>query len=141
MLTSRSYGGEPRDVPSAEQDPAGVGLLEAGDHAQQRRLARARRPEQREELAGLDGEVQGVDRHEVAEALAQIDDVHGSPHKGLGRGLSGLNGGRVGDHSARCITVPPKAAMLSLSPCVVVSGTNLHAAECGGYRRGFRTQG
>ena len=30
---------------------AGVGLLEAGDHAQRRRLARARRAEQREELA------------------------------------------------------------------------------------------
>ena len=40
-----------RDVLAAERDAAGVGLLEAGDHAQRRRLARARRAEQREELA------------------------------------------------------------------------------------------
>jgi hypothetical protein len=40
-----------RDVLVAEFDAPGVGALEAGDHAQQRRLSGARRAEQREELA------------------------------------------------------------------------------------------
>ena len=39
------------DVGAAERDSPGVRSLEAGDHPQRRRLARARRPEQREELA------------------------------------------------------------------------------------------
>ena len=42
------------DVLAAEQDRAGRRLLEAGDHAQHRRLAGAGRPEQREELAVVD---------------------------------------------------------------------------------------
>ena len=44
-------GRDARDVDALQLDAAGVGALEAGDHAQRRRLARARRAEHREELA------------------------------------------------------------------------------------------
>ena len=54
--------------------PAGRGL-EAGDHAQGRGLAAARRAEQREELARGDREAGVVDRHEVAEALGDVVDL------------------------------------------------------------------
>ena len=48
------------DVAAGQHDPARVGLLEAGDHAQRGRLAAPRRAEQREELAPPD-----LDRHVV----------------------------------------------------------------------------
>ena len=51
------------------QNVALAWLLEPGDHPQRRRLAAARRAEQREELAAADLEVEVVDGHEVAEAL------------------------------------------------------------------------
>ena len=50
-------------------------LFEAADHAQRRGLAAARRSEQREELARLDHEVDVVDGDEVAELLAQRDEL------------------------------------------------------------------
>jgi hypothetical protein len=46
-------GGHARHVLPGERDATGVGHLEAGDHAQRRRLAAAGGPQQREELAGL----------------------------------------------------------------------------------------
>ena len=62
-----------------------VGPLEAGDHAQQRGLARSRRPEHREELALGDLEIDAVGRDDVAEALANagepdcVDQRTGAP--------------------------------------------------------------
>ena len=53
------------------QHAAAGGLLEAGDHAQRRGLAAARRAEQGEELAGLDVEVDPGHRHLVGVALLQ----------------------------------------------------------------------
>ncbi len=50
------------DVAVADEDRAGVDLLEPGEHAQRRRLARARRADEDEELAVLDLEVERVDR-------------------------------------------------------------------------------
>ena len=47
---------------AVEEDLALGRLLEARDHPQRRRLAAPRRPEQREELAALDREVEVVDR-------------------------------------------------------------------------------
>src|SRR4029079_14454470 len=44
-----------------DQNSPGVRLLEAGDHAQRRGLAAARRAQQREELAGLDRQIEAVD--------------------------------------------------------------------------------
>src|SRR6185437_10951606 len=57
-------------VAAGELDRARVRLLEARDHAQGRRLARAGWAEQREELAGCDVEVEVLDRDDVAEDLA-----------------------------------------------------------------------
>ena len=57
MLTLRLLGRDEGDVLAVEQDPAGVGLLEAGDHPQGGGLAAAARAEHREELAGGDLEL------------------------------------------------------------------------------------
>jgi hypothetical protein len=48
--------GEPRDVLAAHEELARVGLVDAGDEVQQRGLARARRPHQRDEVAARDRE-------------------------------------------------------------------------------------
>ncbi|GCC48793.1 hypothetical protein chiPu_0033139, partial [Chiloscyllium punctatum] len=62
------------DVAAAEQDAALIRRLEAGEHAQQRGLAAAARPEQREELAGADVERELVDRAEIPERLGDALD-------------------------------------------------------------------
>src|SRR5258708_39877297 len=49
-----------REVAAADEDLAGAGRLQPGDHAQGRGLAAARRPQQGEELAILDLEVEVV---------------------------------------------------------------------------------
>jgi len=59
-----------RHIAPAELDPAAVRALETGDQPQQRRLARARRAEQGEELALVDGQVDSVDRDDVPVILA-----------------------------------------------------------------------
>ncbi len=70
----RRHGG---DVDAAEQDPPLVGLLEAADHPEGRRLPAAARPEQGEELALLDLDRDGAHRLDAAEALA--DALEGDP--------------------------------------------------------------
>jgi hypothetical protein len=60
------------DVLAAQQDLAGGRQLQPGDHAQRRGLAAARRAEQHEELAVLDGEGGALHGDEVAEALVQL---------------------------------------------------------------------
>ena len=57
-------------VDALEHDPAARRQLEAGDHLEQRRLAAARRAEEREELAPGDREVGPVDGDERPELLA-----------------------------------------------------------------------
>jgi hypothetical protein len=70
---------QPRRVGAAHDDRAGVGHLEAGDHAQQRRLARAARPEQRGQPAVGRLERDVVEGGEVAEALGDgLDGDHDS---------------------------------------------------------------
>ena len=54
MLTGALVGRRCVTSSPAQQDAAGVGELEAGQHAQRGRLAAAARPEQREELALAD---------------------------------------------------------------------------------------
>ena len=66
---------------AVEQDRAGIGHLEAGDDAQQGRLARARRAEQRHQLARRHVEVQVVADDRRAEALVEAThlDAHAAP--------------------------------------------------------------
>ncbi len=70
MLTGRRCGGTRRDILPIEQDAALVRRLEAGEQAQQRGLAAARRTEQREELALENVERELLDRGHAAKALA-----------------------------------------------------------------------
>ena len=62
-------------VLAMEEDGPGVGHLEAGDDAKQRRLARPRRAEQSDQLAGRNVEAQVVADDGLAEALLQVTDL------------------------------------------------------------------
>jgi hypothetical protein len=57
------------DAAPAEVDVAGIRRVEAGQEAQQRRLAASRRPEEREQLPGPDLERDGVDGGDGREPL------------------------------------------------------------------------
>ncbi len=61
-----------------DDDIAGIDELEAGEHAQQRGLARARRTQQRQEFARRNGERHAVQRRHAVERFAQVTqlDVH-----------------------------------------------------------------
>jgi hypothetical protein len=76
-----------RDVAAGELDGARVRALEAADEPQRRRLARPRRAEQREELAGADLEVEPLERDDLAVGLAQADRPDGWDVVGRGRPL------------------------------------------------------
>jgi hypothetical protein len=89
--------GPAADVGARQLDAAAVGLLEAGDQAQRRALARARRAEQREELAATDVERDGVDGRDLAEAPREVDQAHvrrrvacGEVRRGVARGAPGV---------------------------------------------------
>jgi hypothetical protein len=60
-----------RDVRAVEPDRARGRQFQPGDHPQRRGLAAAGRPEQDEELAVLDRQVDPLDRDEVGERLVQ----------------------------------------------------------------------
>ena len=63
-------------VVARDADEALIRLLEAGEEAQRRGLAAARRTQEGQELAGehFDGDV--VDRDRGAEPLGDVDDLH-----------------------------------------------------------------
>ena len=68
-----------RDVDAVHQHAAGVHRLEAGEDAQRRRLARARGPEQDEEFARLDREVDAVQHRRRAVLLDDAFDARRVP--------------------------------------------------------------
>ncbi len=76
MPMSRWYGGLcDSGLPSSRISPA-VGDLEPGEHHQRRRLARARRAEQRQELAARDVEIEIVDdARDAVVGLADADEA------------------------------------------------------------------
>ncbi|MPL80520.1 hypothetical protein SDC9_26421 [bioreactor metagenome] len=76
-------GGDIGHLPRAEQQPAAVDRLEARDAAQRRRLATARRPEQRDELALPDLEIDVFQNVQIAIELVD-------PVEGQGRHLDAL---------------------------------------------------
>ena len=73
----------PGDLAAVDQHPAGIRDLEAGQDPEHGGLARARRPEQGEELGLLDPEIERADRLDPAEALGDRvgleDRAHGMP--------------------------------------------------------------
>ena len=77
----RQVGG----VGALDRDLALVGVVEAGDDAQQGGLAAAARAEQGGELAGGDADGHVVERDEVAEALADVRDLDAQREPSLGR--------------------------------------------------------
>ena len=82
-------------VLAVEVDRALIGRLQAGDDAEQRRLARAGGPEQRHQLAAGHVQAHVVERDEAAEGLAQIADLDAHaviPSRGI-VGRDGLGGG------------------------------------------------
>src|SRR6476620_1019193 len=70
-------GRDARHVDPLQLDASCVGLLEAGDHAQRRRLSRPRGAEHREELAGADVEVDARDGDDVAVDAADSAEADG----------------------------------------------------------------
>jgi hypothetical protein len=66
------------DGPAADRDTAAVRALETRDYPQERRLARAARPEQRGQLAMRDFQRRSVDRPVRAEGLLHLLGLDGS---------------------------------------------------------------
>jgi hypothetical protein len=63
----------------SEENRAALGKLQAGDDPQQRRLARAGRPEQRDQLSCLHLEAHVLERRELAKRLRDIADLDAHP--------------------------------------------------------------
>ena len=61
MAMSRSLGMQLVDAPPVDRDLALGHRVEPGDHVEQRRLAAAGGPDQHQELAGLDGDVDALE--------------------------------------------------------------------------------
>ena len=72
MPMSRFSAGTRLTSAPSKRDDAGIGVLEARDHAQRRRLAATGGAQQRDELAVLDGQRQGVDDGSRTEALGEV---------------------------------------------------------------------
>ncbi len=93
-------GRQPGDVLALELDEARCRGLEPADHPEGGRLAAAGRSEEREELAGLDLEVDVIDDHGLAVALDDIYQL--DVDRGHGRSVScgdeaqGRTGARLG---------------------------------------------
>jgi len=62
-----------------------VGPVEAADEVEQRRLARPRRPDDRDHLAGPDGEINTVKRRHLALSVESLRDVREFNHAARGR--------------------------------------------------------
>jgi hypothetical protein len=63
------------DALAVHLDPPGIGEIEAGNHPEQRRLARARGAEQRIEAAIIEAHRDVVERLVIAECAGEIHDL------------------------------------------------------------------
>ena len=70
------FGAQPGHLGAADLDAARSGRDEAADHPQERRLALARRPEDSEEVAAVNVEVQRLDRLDGAVVLRDVAQPH-----------------------------------------------------------------
>src|ERR1043165_7008316 len=68
-------GQQRQDVLSLQDDPAFVRLLEPADRVKERRLPRAVRPEQPDDLTRRDADANVVERGEPAETHREIGDL------------------------------------------------------------------
>ena len=75
MAILRSAGRERVDQPLADENVARGRRVEPGDHSQERRLAAAGRPDQHDEFAVLDREVDVGEHAGRAIALVEFVDV------------------------------------------------------------------
>ena len=80
VLTGRRCGGSPSIALAAEPDLAARRGHEAADQVQRRRLAAARRPEQAEELAVLDAQVERPQRLDAPVALGHAAQARCGRH-------------------------------------------------------------
>src|SRR5208283_4505181 len=62
-------------VLAMEQHLAGIRPLQPRDYPEQRGLARSRQPQQRDQLAGFDMQVDIVNRNEITELLADVSEL------------------------------------------------------------------
>ena len=79
--TTPGMGGLPGDVGAVEADRAPVGSQVAGDEVEQRRLARAVRPDDAEGLTLGNVEREVLDDADAAEALGDADDFEQGRHR------------------------------------------------------------
>src|SRR2546430_13539319 len=91
----RSVGGEARDVLALEDRAAGRPREERGDQLEEGALAGAVRPDDAEPLARVRLERHAVDRHEAAESLRQVADLHDD------HAVSAFMSGRAGSRRLR----------------------------------------
>src|SRR5207253_3070266 len=71
---------EAEDVMSVERDVSGVGVVEPGDHVEERGLPRSVRTDDADDLALLDVQVQLGQGGQAAEALGQAGDLEQLAH-------------------------------------------------------------
>jgi hypothetical protein len=65
----------PVECHAAETHASGIGLHQTGEQLHRRRFARAVRTEEGKQLAGLNGEVQAVERPQVAVVHREVFDL------------------------------------------------------------------
>ena len=108
-----------RQQVAAEPDPAAVRRPAAGQDLEQRRLARAVRPDERHPLAPLDAEREVAQDRAAAVGLADLLDLGHQLAGGLGRGQGHLRGAGALDLGAAFgaqVGEAPDAALVALAP-------------------------
>ena len=105
----------PAHIATVEAHLAPVGILEAGDDPQQRRLSRTRRPEQRDEPSVRDIEADVVERRETPELLDHV--ANGDAH------LVPLSKTAL-RHSTALLTTRVASASSAKSEATANAGTN-----------------
>ena len=107
-MSSRSQSGSVMSSPSIRIVPAG-GLLEPVHAAQQRGLARARRADHADDLAGVHHEVDALQHLVVAEGLAQAAHLDRRDHRGAPPRRSSQAASRVsGERDGQVEQRPPR---------------------------------
>ena len=120
------------DPLAAEPHLALARLLEAGDHAQRRGLAAARRPHERDELALGDLQLDAAHRLHLAEALGQpVEDQQGISHSRTPL-RQPLQPARIGKYSHLAV----EGENLEASPGIVVGNEAVEQTGATGLPQG-----